>query len=61
MNEQRKSEKKEDNLIKGKKTVDKSTQKKVPTNTQACPDCTQQGHDENAKYCKYCGAELNPE
>ena len=28
MNEQRKSEKKEDNLVKGKKTVDKSTQKK---------------------------------
>ena len=28
MNEQRKSEKKEDNLIKGKKTVDKNTQKK---------------------------------
>ena len=29
MNEQRKSEKKEDNLFKGKKTVDKNTQKKV--------------------------------
>ena len=28
MNEQRKNEKKEDNLVKGKKTVDKSTQKK---------------------------------
>ena len=28
MNEQRKSEKKEDNLFKGKKTVDKNTQKK---------------------------------
>jgi len=28
MNEQRKSEKKEDNLVKGKKTVDKNTQKK---------------------------------
>ena len=29
MNDQRKSEKKENNLAKGKKTVDKSTQKKV--------------------------------
>lgn len=38
----------------------RSTQKKVITNTQACPDCTKEGHDEDAKYCKTCGAELNP-
>ena len=38
----------------------RSTQKKVITNTQACPDCTKDGHDEDAKYCKKCGAELNP-
>ncbi len=38
----------------------RSTQKKVNTNTQSCPDCTKEGHDEDAKYCKKCGAELNP-
>ncbi|MEE2700360.1 MAG: ion transporter [Bacteroidota bacterium] len=27
--------------------------------TQTCPECTKEGHDENAKYCKDCGAELN--
>ncbi|MGW8194505.1 MAG: ion transporter [Desulforhopalus sp.] len=28
--------------------------------TQACPECGAEGHDKNAKYCKFCGAELNP-
>lgn len=28
--------------------------------TQACPDCGHEGHDVNARHCKYCGAELNP-
>ncbi|MBN1956617.1 MAG: ion transporter [Desulfuromonadales bacterium] len=27
---------------------------------QACPECGKEGHDENAKFCKFCGAELNP-
>lgn len=26
--------------------------------TQACPQCSKEGHDKNAKHCKYCGAEL---
>ena len=26
--------------------------------TQACPDCSSQGHDSDAVYCKYCGARL---
>lgn len=30
-------------------------------NTQVCPECMKTGHDENAKHCKYCGGELNPE
>ena len=30
-------------------------------NTQSCPSCGKEGHDNNAVYCKYCGAELNPE
>ncbi len=28
--------------------------------TQACPECGAEGHDRNAKHCKFCGAELNP-
>ncbi len=28
--------------------------------TQACPYCSKDGHDSNAKHCKYCGTELNP-
>ncbi len=28
--------------------------------TQVCPECGREGHDINAKHCKYCGAELNP-
>ena len=30
-------------------------------NTQSCPDCSREGHDDNAVHCKHCGAELNPE
>ena len=26
--------------------------------TEACPECTRQGHDHDAAYGKYCGAEL---
>jgi voltage-gated potassium channel len=32
-----------------------------PVSTQACPDCAREGHDVNAKHCKFCGAELNPQ
>ena len=28
--------------------------------TQACQSCAAEGHDTDAKFCKYCGAELNP-
>lgn len=27
---------------------------------QACPECSKEGHDIDAEFCKYCGAELNP-
>ena len=30
-------------------------------NTQSCPSCAKEGHDNNATFCKYCGAELNPQ
>jgi voltage-gated potassium channel len=26
--------------------------------TQACPDCSAEGHDPDARFCKYCGAKL---
>lgn len=26
--------------------------------TQACPECSAEGHDTDAEYCKYCGAKL---
>lgn len=31
---------------------------KSKTNTQACPNCSLEGHDDNAKYCKFCGDPL---
>ncbi len=30
-------------------------------NTQSCPSCSREGHDDNAIHCKHCGAKLNPE
>lgn len=26
--------------------------------TQVCPNCSQEGHDEDAEYCKFCGSKL---
>jgi voltage-gated potassium channel len=31
------------------------------TNTQACPNCGAEGHDDNAKFCKFCGSSLDVE
>jgi len=31
---------------------------KKSVSTQACPQCSAEGHDTDAEYCKYCGAEL---
>jgi voltage-gated potassium channel len=28
------------------------------TSRQACPGCGREGHDQNAKYCQYCGEKL---
>ena len=27
--------------------------------TQACINCSKEGHDEDALYCKYCGAKIH--
>ncbi|MDP8223135.1 MAG: ion transporter [Candidatus Lernaella stagnicola] len=31
---------------------------KTQTNTQACPNCSAEGHDDDADYCKFCGSKL---
>lgn len=31
---------------------------KAQTNTQVCLTCTKEGHDDDARYCKYCGSKL---
>ena len=31
---------------------------KKGVSTQACPECSAEGHDKDAKFCKYCGSPL---
>lgn len=33
---------------------------KIDTNTQSCPNCSKEGHEDDAEFCKFCGGELNP-
>ena len=30
----------------------------IGKSTEVCPNCGREGHDNNARYCKFCGAEL---
>lgn len=39
-------------------TVEIAQAVRKPVSTQACPDCSSQGHDADAAHCKYCGAKL---
>lgn len=39
-------------------TVEISQAFKKNITTQACPDCSREGHDRDARFCKYCGAAL---
>jgi voltage-gated potassium channel len=39
-------------------TVEMSTAVKKAASTQACRQCSAEGHDIDAEYCKYCGARL---
>lgn len=39
-------------------TVELSQAYKEKTNTQACPNCSAEGHDADAAYCKFCGTKL---
>jgi voltage-gated potassium channel len=39
-------------------TVALSQASQRPVTTQACPQCSAEGHDADAEFCKYCGAKL---
>jgi len=39
-------------------TVELAQAFKRKISTQACPECSAEGHDIDAKFCKYCGARL---
>ena len=36
----------------------KSVETAATVSTQACPDCSREGHDIGARYCKFCGAAM---
>ena len=39
-------------------TVELSQTFRRPVSTQVCPHCGREGHDRDARFCKYCGAAL---
>jgi voltage-gated potassium channel len=39
-------------------TAEISRAKEKPVSTQSCPDCSVEGHDKDATFCKHCGAKL---
>jgi voltage-gated potassium channel len=39
-------------------TVEMAQSFKRKVSTQACPECSAEGHDADARHCKYCGAKL---
>ncbi len=41
-------------------TSEFARRKKEKISTQSCPDCAKEGHEVDSKFCKQCGAELNP-
>ena len=38
--------------------INEAMRKAKMNTTQACPSCSQEGHDSDAAHCKYCGSEL---
>lgn len=38
--------------------IAKSKMPNEKVSTQACPSCSREGHDYNAKHCKFCGERL---
>jgi voltage-gated potassium channel len=41
-------------IIGAELTLSKSSQ----ISTEACPQCSAEGHDKDAEHCKFCGAKL---
>lgn len=39
-------------------TVELGAAARAANNTQACPSCGAEGHDNDARHCKYCGSSL---
>ena len=39
-------------------TVELAGSMRKPISTQACRECSAEGHDQDARYCKYCGTAL---
>ncbi len=39
-------------------TVELSQAYRKEISTQACPECSAEGHDQDAKFCKFCGSRL---
>ncbi len=42
-------------------TVELSRVQPHAVSTQSCPNCSAEGHDADAKFCKYCGASMEHE
>jgi voltage-gated potassium channel len=40
-------------------TVELAGNKRLEVTNRACPHCSREGHDRDARYCKYCAAELD--
>jgi len=40
-------------------TAEMAFQKRKEVTTEVCPHCLSEGHDKDAKNCKYCGTKLN--
>ena len=39
-------------------TVELADARRRAMTTQVCPECAAEDHDQDAKYCKHCGAQL---
>ena len=39
-------------------TVELTKADREKLSTQACPNCSAEGHDTDAQYCKFCGTKL---
>ena len=39
-------------------TAELTAGRSAPVSTQSCPACGRQGHDVDARHCKWCGAQL---